>query len=148
MTEIRPVELADRAHLFELVRAFPSPTPQPDAAVLEATFERRLTDPSSFVAVAAEGDALRGYVAGYCHPTFYAGGSTAWIDELLVVDDFRRKGIGRQLMEAFEAWAWSRSCKLVSLATSGAGSFYEHLGYTPAAKYYKKYASAAQRPRS
>jgi len=81
--------------------------------------------------VAEDGAALVGYVSGYCHTTFYAGGKTAWIDELLVVSRCRQHGVGRLLMDAFEAWAEENSCKLVSLATAGASGFYERLGYGP-----------------
>ena len=51
---------------------------------------------------------LVGYVSGYCHATFYAGGVTAWVDELLVLEPIRGTGIGRQLMDAFEQWAKDR----------------------------------------
>jgi GNAT superfamily N-acetyltransferase len=82
---------------------------------------------------------LVGYVSGYCHATFYAGGVTAWVDELLVLEPIRGTGIGRQLMDAFEQWAKDRESVLVSLATRGAAAFYEHRGYTSKAGYYKKY---------
>jgi GNAT superfamily N-acetyltransferase len=69
----------------------------------------------------------------------YAGGRTAWVDELLVIESLRGRGIGRQLMDAFEQWAQDRRCVLVSLATRGAAAFYEHRGYASPAGYYKKY---------
>jgi len=78
-------------------------------------------------------------MSGPRHATFYAGGPTAWVDELLVIEPLRRTGIGRQLMNAFEQWAKDRQCVLVSLATRGATAFYEHRGYTSKAGYYKKY---------
>ena len=71
--------------------------------------------------------------------TFYAGGQTAWVDELLVIEALRGTGIGRELMDAFEQWAADRQSVLVSLATRGAATFYEHRGYTSKAGYYKKY---------
>jgi GNAT superfamily N-acetyltransferase len=80
-----------------------------------------------------------GYLAAYYHPTFYAAGKTAWVDEAFVLPDFRRQRIGRSLLEAFEQWAQQQNCVLVSLATAGAREFYEHLGYTSKAGYYKKY---------
>ena len=49
----------------------------------------------------------------------------------------RGRGIGRLLMGAFEDWARSRDSVLVSLATRGAAAFYEHLGYSSKAAYYK-----------
>jgi GNAT superfamily N-acetyltransferase len=81
---------------------------------------------------------LVGYVSGYCHATFYTGGVTAWVDELLVLEPIRGSGIGRQLMDAFEQWAKDRESVLVSLATRGAAAFHEHRGYTSKAGYYKE----------
>jgi GNAT superfamily N-acetyltransferase len=99
----------------------------------------KLPDPSSCVFVAEHERRLVGYVSGYCHPTFYAGGPTAWVDELLVIEARRGTGIGRQLMDAFERWAKDRQSVIVALATHGAAAFYERRGYTSRAGYYKKY---------
>lgn len=138
MTIVRPYRSTDEAQLFDLVRAFPTPTP-PDRAAFAAALSAKLADDDSCLAVAEHDGALVGYVAGYCHPTFYASGYTAWVDEVFVNAAFRKRGVGRQLMEAFEAWAASRECTLVSLATRAAGPFYERLGYAAAAEYFKKY---------
>jgi hypothetical protein len=84
MIHVRPAQPNDQETLFDLVRLFPTPTPPTDGAY-SAAFRAKLLDSSSFLAVAEDGAALVGYVSGYCHTTFYAGGKTAWIDELLVV---------------------------------------------------------------
>ena len=136
--QIRPAQLDDAASLFALVRTFPAPTP-PDESAFVSSLQAKLPDRASYVGVADLEGHLVGYVAGYSHPTFYAGGMTAWVDELLVAPDFRGRGIGRRLMDAIERWAATRDCRLVSLATGGARSFYEQLGYQTGASYYKKY---------
>ena len=92
---------------------------------LAAALNAKLPDPFSCLFVAEHQERLVGYVSGYCHATFYAGGPTAWVDELLVSEPLRGTGIGRQLMDAFERWAQHRQCVLVSLATRGAAAFYE-----------------------
>lgn len=135
---VRLAQTSDETPLLELVRLFPTPDPPPGAAYTTA-FHQKLTDENSFLAVAEHSSTLVGYVSGYCHPTFYARGPTAWIDELFVIEQFRQLGIGRALMNAFELWATQRGCKLVSLATARAGTFYERLGYATKAGYYKKY---------
>jgi GNAT superfamily N-acetyltransferase len=138
MVRIRPAQPNDEAPLLTLVRLFPTPTP-PDEAAYAAAFRDKLADENAFLAVAEQGSALVGYASGYSHLTFYAGGRTAWMDELFVLEQFRHVGIGRALMSEFESWAAQRNCKLVSLATAGAGAFYEQLGYVSKAGYYKKY---------
>jgi len=141
MIAIRHAITTDARELAELVAAFPTPTP-PDAHAFSHALEAKLSDSRSCLLVAEEdGGRLMGYVAGHCHDTFYAGGQTAWVDEILVVEPARSRGIGKRLMQAFEAWAHARKCVLVSLATRGAAGFYGRLGYESKAAYYKKYLS-------
>ena len=138
MATIRPAAASDSRPLFELVRAFPTPTP-PSLEQFSRALNAKLPDPFSCLFVAEHEGRLVGYVSGYAHPTFYASGPTAWVDELLVSEPLRGTGIGRQLMDAFERWAQDRRCVMVSLATRGAAAFYEHRGYSSKAGYYKRY---------
>jgi GNAT superfamily N-acetyltransferase len=138
MATIRHAAISDAGPLFALVRSFPTPTP-PGADQFSRALDAKLPDRSSCLLVAEHEGQLVGYVSGSCHVTFYAGGRTAWVDELLVVEGLRGAGIGRQLMDSFEQWARDRRCVLVSLATRGAAAFYEHRGYASTAGYYKKY---------
>ena len=89
-----------------------------------------------------------GYVAGDAHETFYAGGKVAWVDEILVTEGSRRQGIGRALMAEFEAWAENGRCRLIGLATRGAASFYEELGFEDSAGYFKRYLRPEDRTKS
>ena len=138
MATIRPAAAPDASALFELVRTFPTATP-PSSEQFSRALDAKLPDPSSCLLVAEHEGRLVGYVSGYCHATFYAGGRTASVDELLVIEPLRGMGIGRHLMDAFEQWAQDQQSVLVSLATRGATAFYEQRGYTLKAGYYKKY---------
>lgn len=120
------------------MRSFPAPT-QPSEQVVLSCPEAKLSDPHSYVVVLEDDGDLIGYISGYCHLAFYAGSETAGVDELLIHENRRGEGWGRSLMEGFEKWAALQSCVLVSLATAGAGGFYEAIGYTSKAGYYKKY---------
>jgi GNAT superfamily N-acetyltransferase len=102
-------------------------------------FEATLQDPTACVIVAEQEGQLIGYVSGSARTAFYVGGTTAWVDEILVLPESRRQGVGKRLMEAFEAWAGCHGCRSVALATRSAGPFYEHLGYATTAGYFKKY---------
>ena len=84
MATIRPAGTADASALFELVRTFPTPTPSSSEQFSKA-LHAKLPDPSSCLLVAEHDGRLVGYVSGHCHATFYAGGRTAWVDELLVI---------------------------------------------------------------
>jgi GNAT superfamily N-acetyltransferase len=90
------------------------------------------------LAVACEANEVVGYVLGISHPTFYANGNVAWVEEIMVGEGHRGKGTGKSLMDHFEAWAKSRECRLVSLATRRAADFYQAIGYVESAAYFRK----------
>ena len=75
---------------------------------------------------------------GFDHDTFFANGRVAWVEEIMVDEDVRGRGVGKALMQAFEAWARGRDLKLVALATRRAGQFYLALGYEDSATYFRK----------
>lgn len=137
-TDIRPARASDADALFELARLFPTPTP-PTRSQFDAGLAARLHDSAAITLVASVADRLAGYVAGYWHATFYAGGPVAWVDELFVEPSARGRGIGQRLMAAFEGQARASGCVLAGLATAGAAAFYENQGYRSRAGYYKKY---------
>ena len=143
MISIRKPTEADSPALIDLVRQFPTPTPS-SAAELAEIFVRKLNDSTAYIFVAEDEGGLLGYVSGCRRTAFYAGGDTAWVDEILVSPGHRGRDIGGLLMEEFEQRAAAEGCKLVSLATAGAGPFYSKRGYETKAGYYKKYLSRAE----
>jgi GNAT superfamily N-acetyltransferase len=74
---------------------------------------------------------------GLLAPMFVYDG-LAFVQELFVVDDRRGQGHGRDLMTAFHAVAAARGMGVAALATRRAGAFYEALGYTTSAAYYRR----------
>ena len=147
LLKVRRATVADEFGLFALVSRFPTATP-PSRETFAAGLRHKLRDPDAFVAVAERGGTLVGYVAGDAHETFYAGGKVAWVDEILVTEDARRQGIGRALMAEFDAWAENGRCTLIGLATRGAASFYEELGFEDSAGYFKRYLRPEDRTKS
>jgi GNAT superfamily N-acetyltransferase len=147
LLKVRRATVADEFALFALASRFPTPTP-PSSETFADTLRRKLRDSDAFVAVADVGGSLVGYVAGDAHETFYAGGKVAWVDEILVTEGSCRQGIGRALMAEFEAWAENGRCRLIGLATRGAASFYEELGFEDSAGYFKRYLGPDDRTKS
>jgi GNAT superfamily N-acetyltransferase len=139
---VRPAKESDADALYGLVSLFPTPTPS-SRANFDSALLRILQDGNACVAVASNGTRLIGYVSGSCHPTFYANGPMAWVDELLVREEHRRGGHGRALISFFENWARSAGCPVVGLATAGATDFYNRLGYASKAGYFKRYLGEA-----
>ena len=138
---VRPARSEDQSSLFALTSQFPSPT-QCSREVFNALLDAKLRDQYACVLVCEHEGQLIGYVSGSARSAFYVGGMTAWVDEILVVPERRGAGVGRGLMTAFEAWANLQRCRSVALATRGAATFYERLGYTTTAGYFKKYLDA------
>jgi GNAT superfamily N-acetyltransferase len=134
---IRPAAPPDQAAILALVTQFATSfTPQQSA--FEASFSRLLKEESACLRVAESEEGIIGYCLGFDHDTFYANGRVAWVEEIMVLEAYRRHHIGQQLMDAFEAWAIARGSILVALATRRAASFYTALGYEESATYFRK----------
>lgn len=134
---VRRAEPQDGPALFLLARAFATSFAV-DQAAFERAFGEMLMHPEAFLAVAEADGKVIGYVLGFDHLTFFANGRVAWVEEIMVGEAFRRQGIGRHLMEAFEAWATAREAKMIALATRRAADFYGALGYEESAAYFRK----------
>jgi GNAT superfamily N-acetyltransferase len=79
-----------------------------------------------------------GYLIEFRQMTLLANGPAVWVGELIVDQRVRRAGIGRALMARTEDWSRAQGAAQVALATSRAHDFYEALGYSGAATYFKK----------
>jgi GNAT superfamily N-acetyltransferase len=137
MLTIRPAQFTDSDALFTLAGAFATSFSVEQSA-FESSFAALLQSPDVFIAVASDSGRVVGYVLGFDHHTFYANGRVAWVEEIMVSEDVRRRGVGRQLMGSLEQWARSRQSKLIALATRRAAPFYESIGYDESATYFRK----------
>jgi GNAT superfamily N-acetyltransferase len=55
-----------------------------------------------------------GYLLAFTHQTFLANGPVTWIEEVMVAEEVRRRGIGHNLMVAAENWSASKGAAYVS----------------------------------
>jgi GNAT superfamily N-acetyltransferase len=117
----------------ELAQSFPFSRQKFDRA-----YPALVASEDACLLVAAEDGECLGYVLGFRHLTFYANGPVGWVEELLVRQAYRGRGLGRALMAAFERWAAGQGCVLVALATRRAAPFYQALGYAESAAYLRK----------
>jgi GNAT superfamily N-acetyltransferase len=127
----------DADALFALVEQFATSF-KPERDAFDVSFSHLLSDDSACLNLAETDGRVVGYCLGLDHYTFHANGRVSWVEEISVRADFRGQGIGRALMESFEAWAVGRKSGLVALATRRAASFYEALGYKESAAYFRK----------
>lgn len=145
MAIIRIAQQGDVEALLTLAQGFATSFVV-DPKAFDIALSEILASPSAYLAVAigaphkkatTDTDVV-GYVLGFKHYTFYANGQVAWVEEIVVHQDFRRMGIGTLLMQSFEEWAAHQDAKLVALATRRAAVFYQALGYEESALYLRK----------
>ena len=140
---IRAAVPADEGRVAALAAALAQSFPFSPAA-FAASYPALLAAPDACLLVADTADAadtgaaLAGYLLGFRHLTFFAGGPVGWVEEVLVTEAGRGQGTGRALMAAFERWAAEHGCALVALATRRAAPFYRALGYEESAAYFRK----------
>lgn len=141
---IRAAVPADEGQVAVLAAALAQSFPFSPAA-FAASYPALLAAPDACLLVADTGAApgpvsksLAGYLLGFRHLTFFAGGPVGWVEEVLVTEAGRGQGTGRALMATFEQWAAEHGCALVALATRRAAPFYRALGYEESAAYFRK----------
>ncbi len=137
MTTIRRAELRDCDAVFSLAKAFATSFVV-ERPAFDSSFADLLQSPEAFLATAVNQELVVGYLLGFDHPAFFANGRVSWVEEIMVSEELRRHGIGRQLMAGFEVWARTRQSKLVALATRRAAPFYRSIGYEESANYFRK----------
>ena len=103
------------------------------------SFAAVLDTPGAHLLVVDSGPTVGGYLLGFEHPAFFANGPVGWVEEIAVREECRRQRLGARLMTAFEDGVGERGGRLVALATTRAGRFYEAIGYDHHAAYYRKY---------
>lgn len=134
---IRQAEYKDGDVVFHLVEDFATSFAI-EKEVFLASFEALLNDPNAHFSIAEVEKRVVGYVLAFSHHTFYANGRVAWVEEIMVDANYRRRGMGKSLMKSVEEWAANQGCKVVALATRRAANFYEAIDYQVSATYFRK----------
>ena len=70
------------------------------------------------------------------------GARSAWIEDMVVLEEFRGRGVGKALLARATEWAKSKGAKRVQLVADAdnapALDFYKHLGWQPTRLYVWK----------
>jgi GNAT superfamily N-acetyltransferase len=135
---IRTAEADDADAVFALARELAITFPI-DRPGFDRGFAAIAAAAGTHLLVADLDGAVCGYLLGFVHPTFYANGPVAWVEELMVDGRVRRRGVGARLMAAFEDEARAVGARLVALATTRAATFYTAIGYDRRAEYFRKH---------
>ena len=101
-----------------------------------------LRSESDQLLVAEQGAVAMGVLHFHLIPLLHKAGNAGRITALVVAEKFRSRGIGKQLVAAAEAWAWSRDCVLIEVTSreqrTQAHKFYHRCGYAVQDKRFVK----------
>lgn len=140
---VRPAGPDDRDQVWPLARDLATSF-RPERPAFERSFGQLLNRPEALLLVAGTGGgtaggAVIGYLLATSHPAFHANGPVAWVEEVMVAEHARGgTGVGRRLMAAAEDWARAQGAPYLALATRRAAPFYQALGYSDSAVYFRK----------
>ncbi len=139
--EIRPMQRKDLSQLADLYRQFWGE--ESNLEIMNRQFDRLAADDTHLLLCAVEGEHLLGSVTGILCEDLYGDCRPFLLVENMVVDqNCRRKGIGRLLLAALEKQAKRRSCvqmlRVTEAARQDACAFYEAYGFQRDHKGYKK----------
>lgn len=134
---VRPATVADADDVWILVREFATSF-APERSAFDRVLPQLLARDDTLLLVAESDGGLVGYLLASVHPTLFANGPVAWVEEVMVDAQVRRGGAGSALMREAERWAAASGAAYVSLATRRASDFYLALGYEDSAVFFKK----------
>lgn len=111
----------------------------PNRDVFDAAFAEAVRhEDDHLLFVADDGDAVVGYALATIARLLYTNGDAAQLQELVVDERSRGRGVGSQLVSSIEAECRSRGVQQLTVATLKSASFYERLDYRSTADFLKK----------
>ncbi len=106
------------------------------------SFEKVLDSSNNFVFVAEENNKLVGFTTFSIRLVIRYPKPIAELDELFIIEEYRKHGIGKKLMEAVEEKAKALDCLNMFIESvydrTAAHEFYESLGYKNEGYHFKK----------
>ena len=134
---IRKATNKDAEQVLELVKKFATSF-KTDKEKFYKIYPEIVGDKNISFIVAEEDNQIIGYCLSFHHLTFYANGYVSCVEEIMVNENHRLKGVGKKMMQEIEQIAKSMNSKLIGLATRRASNFYEKIGYEESATYFRR----------
>ena len=104
------------------------------------TYKEMLMNENYYLAVAKEDDKILGSAIGICCKCLAV--SFLVIEDVIVKEGVKGKGIGRRLMESLNEFARTKNCAYAILVSSdfrkNAHQFYEKVGFTDSVRGFRK----------
>jgi GNAT superfamily N-acetyltransferase len=142
--EIRRARAEDVEQLWPLVQDFATSF-RPERSAFDQTFTEVLDRVDTLVLVAvADLSTIVGYLLGSYHGTFFANGTVAWIEELMVNESVRGQGVASKLVSSAEEWARRVPSAYLALASRRGRDFYLRNGYEDSATFFRKVLATSE----
>ena len=136
---IRTAEPSDAAVIAELLDQLGYPT---TAAEVPERLRRIRSEGRGEVFVSVVAGEVGGLISVQVGPGLTRSEDAAYVSTLVVAEEIRGKGVGRELLEVAEDYARKHGCPRIVVATanhrSGAHAFYERLGWEWTGRRYGK----------
>jgi GNAT superfamily N-acetyltransferase len=150
MVNIRPATESEVPRILELYRQLALSLQEAEEQTMlpdehyRGIFSEIATRPDCDLLVAEDGDVIIASLALVIVPNLSHGGRPWAVIENVVVDEtYRRRGIGRQIMQYAADRARAAGCYKVGLTSTksrtGAHKFYQDLGYEASAEGFRLY---------
>ena len=138
---IEKLKKADIPQLIELYKELVDDENTVETA--NEVYEKMLADENYYLIVAKEDDKIVGSVLLIiCHSIPLTGMPFVVIEDVIVIEEYRRFGVGRKLFEEIDRIALENNCCYSMLVSSGfrkeAHIFYENQGYNEEVKGFRK----------
>lgn len=141
MFQVRPCRAEDFGDVVRLLRQL-WPDKQLNAAQVQTVFDRALACERQAYLCATDGQRVVGFGALTIKNNLWQGGYLGHIDELVVDNDYRGRGIGTLLLDQLIALAHQKGCRRVELDSAfhrkQAHQFYEQRGFENRAFLFSK----------
>lgn len=139
--EIRSCSLSDFSDVVRLFRQL-WPDIEPDVNALQTVYADALSSPVQKLIVGTMDEKVVGFCSLTIKNNFWQAGRLGNVDELVVDEHYRGKGIGKELMRHIQQLASDHQCKRVELDSSfhrqEAHRFYESIGFKRRAYLFTK----------
>ncbi len=129
---VRPASVADLESVYELLNQLKGS--QHNREAFERNYTQNLSDPLVHYLVAIYNQKPVGFISLHVQRILHHEHRTGELQELIIDQEFRGKGVGKQLMIAAEGLARTLNLEEIELTTrlhrTDAQAFYKSLGYS------------------
>ena len=139
--EIRRITLNDLEKVFEIMKQLYKESLNYDK--FQEIYKLKLTDENSYYVVAIENKQIVGILTAELQMKLHRVKKQIFIEDLIVDENFRNRGIGKELSQNAINYADDKACDVVELTSyidnEKAHKFYENNGFIRHSYKFKKY---------